>query len=205
MLEDDDSVKELLRQVQGGSEIALDRRLEMHRQRLQRTIAVELEPYLRARIDADDIIQNTFRDAFRRIDDFFEQNVLSFFLWLRQIAVNRLKDARRWHRAQRRNVHLEKAGGISHGQSSVDLMNALAGSFTSPSEAFRRNELHQDLEEALAALSSQDQTVLKLRFLERLSLKETAIEMSLPIATVKQRQARAIVKIRKLMADKGHQ
>src|SRR5688572_14298890 len=88
---------QLLEQAQAGEAAAVDQLLERHRQRLRRVVSFRLDPRLSARVDPSDVVQETLLDASRRLAAYLTNRPLPFFLWLREIASDRLTDLHRRH------------------------------------------------------------------------------------------------------------
>lgn len=70
---DSAATQELLREAGAGSAQAYDRLFARHRARLHEFVALRLDPRLRPRIDADDVVQETQLEAFRRLSEFLTQ------------------------------------------------------------------------------------------------------------------------------------
>ena len=85
----------LLDAAAGGDAAARGRLLERHRARLRRMLALRLDRRLAARVDPSDLVQETLAEADKRLDAYLRDRPLPFYPWLRQIAGNRLADARR--------------------------------------------------------------------------------------------------------------
>jgi RNA polymerase sigma-70 factor (ECF subfamily) len=82
----DDEVNLLLQRAHRGNAQARDQVLEAHRDYLRRLIGLRLDARLRARIDASDVVQETFLEAVRRLPDYLARQPMPFHLWLRQTA-----------------------------------------------------------------------------------------------------------------------
>src|SRR5215470_17119340 len=82
--------------------------LERHRERLRRMVALRLDRRLQGRIDASDVIQDAYLEAFRRMTEYLEQPAMPFFLWLRFLTSQKLMELHRHHLgAQARDVGRE--------------------------------------------------------------------------------------------------
>jgi RNA polymerase sigma-70 factor, ECF subfamily len=192
---------ELLRGCAAGDRDARVALLERHRRRLRRMVAVRMDPRLAARLDPSDLVQETLAEADRRLDGYLIDRPLPFHPWLRQIAADRLADARRRHvRAERRSVTREEPPALPEG-SVLELAGRLLATGTGPSAAARRRELHDRVRAALAALSETDREVLVLRHLEQLSAREAAEVLGLGEAAVKSRSLRAVQRLRALLGE----
>src|SRR6516164_9176299 len=101
----------LLEEVNRGNAQAFNRLFARHRPALRQAIALRLDPRMRARVDASDVVQETQMEAFRRLADFLERQPMPFHLWIRKTAYERLLKIRRHHvevaqRTVRREVPL---------------------------------------------------------------------------------------------------
>jgi RNA polymerase sigma-70 factor (ECF subfamily) len=195
--------EELLQRSAAGDRGARGDVLQRHRARLRRLVSVHMDPRLAARLDPSDVVQEVLAEADRRLDNYLRDRPLPFYPWLRQLAVDRLADAHRYHvRTARRSVTREEAGLPGLPESSVaELAAQLVASGTGPSEAARRQELKERVRAALAALSDQDREVLVLRHLEQLSAREAAAVLGLTEAALKSRALRAMQRLRKRLGN----
>src|SRR5262249_36620405 len=88
---------QLLRRVSQGDRQEWGALLERHRQRLRRMIALRLDQRLQGRIDASDVIQETYLEASIRLEDYLRQPTMPFFLWLRFLTGQKLVELHRHH------------------------------------------------------------------------------------------------------------
>src|SRR5262245_47948580 len=89
--------QQLLDAVRAGDRQALDELLDQHRAYLRGLVGLRLDPKLRARVDASDVVQEAQLEAVRRVANYLDRPALPFHLWLRQIAYDRLLMLRRQH------------------------------------------------------------------------------------------------------------
>jgi RNA polymerase sigma-70 factor (ECF subfamily) len=181
--------------------MALDRLLEGHRAGLRRAVELRLDPKLRARLDASDVVQEAQLEAARRIDDFLQRRPMPFHLWLHKTAHESLLRLRRQHieagcRSADREIPLPEG-------SSVALAKQLLGPLPSPSQQLRARETAQRLRAAMARLAEEDQEILLLRNFEGLSNVEAAQVLGLDPAAASKRYGRALLRLRKLLLDSG--
>lgn len=101
---------QLLRRAESGDRAALDRLLASHRRRLRQMVAVRMDRRLAARVDASDVVQEALAEAAARLPEYLDRRPAPFYVWLRQLAWQRLVDLSRRHiYAQRRSVEKEVA------------------------------------------------------------------------------------------------
>src|SRR5262249_39563772 len=126
---------ELLLRARSGDREALNQIFARHRERLRRMVQMRLDWRLQARIDASDVIQDAFLEAARRLDDYFRDSKVPFFLWLRLVVGEQLTNLHRHHlgaqlRDARREVSLYREALPE--ASSAALAAQLLGQHTSP-------------------------------------------------------------------------
>jgi RNA polymerase sigma-70 factor (ECF subfamily) len=198
---DPGETRRLLDAVHAGDRSALDRLLEHHRAYLRSLIGLRLDPKLRARVDASDVVQEAQIEAVRRVADYLEQPALPFHLWLRRIAYDRLLMLRRRHvEAARRAVERETA---LPDESSVQLARFVLAGQPTPSQQLVQHELLARVRLALVELSDDDREILLMRTLEGLSNQEVAQVLALDPATASKRYGRALLRLRQLLRDQG--
>jgi RNA polymerase sigma-70 factor (ECF subfamily) len=195
-----EETQQLLDAVGRGDRAALDRLLQQHRAYLRAMVGLRLDPRLRARVDASDIVQEAQIEAVRRVDRYLERPVLPFHLWLRQIAHDRLLMVRRQHVAHRRSVERDAA---LPDESSMQLAQFVLAGAPTPSQMLGRAELVARVHLALVDLSDTDREILLMRTIEGLSNKEVAQVLDLDIATASKRYGRAILRLRELLRAQG--
>lgn len=194
-------VERLLAEVRGGNRQALDTLLGLHRAYLRTLVELRLDPKLRARVDASDVVQETSLEAVRRVNAYLDRPALPFRLWLRQIAFDRLLMARRQHvEAGRRAVEREAP---LPDQSSLHLAQLALAAGPTPSQAFAQDEMAERVRRGLAALEDDDREILLMRNFEGLSNQEAAQVLALEPAAASKRYGRALLRLRKTLLEQG--
>ena len=146
---------------------------------------------------AEDATQTAFLKAWRSLDRFTLERVPSpesgaalaqpFRPWLLQIVAN---EARNRRRADLRHPTLELIEATERADVQLD---------SSPEEHALTREQQQAIVDALNALSSDDRTVITMRYLLDLSEKEMAATLQVPPGTVKSRLSRALRRARAVL------
>lgn len=198
---DSEETRGLLQQARDGDAHALEHLFARHRAYLHRMIELRLDPALRPRVDPSDVVQEAHLEANRRIRNYLREPPLSFRLWLRQIAYDRLLMLRRRHlgaarRAVRREVALPD-------HSSLVLARQLLTADASPLEASVQRELAERVRNALLALAEADREILLLRNYEGLSNQEVAQVLGLTSSNASQRYGRALLRLRQFLVENG--
>lgn len=175
-----------------------------NRQRLRRMVQFRLDCRLYGRIDAEDVLQEAYIEAVKRIRYFTGNPSASFFLWLRMVVSQTLVDIHRRHLgAQMRDATREVSiDGHRYSQAtSVSLAAQLSGNFTSPSEAAVREEAFRDLERVLAEMDPIDREVIALRNFEELDNSEVAELLGIQPTAASNRYVRAIKRLKEILAQ----
>lgn len=188
-----------------GDEDAGQRLLEQHRRRLLRMVTLRLDPRLRPRFGASDVVQDAMVRAWEGLPAYLSDPVVPIYVWLRQLAWNRLIELRRMHldagkRSLQREVRIEAS--LPH-RSTTLLADRLAGTVSSPSGRLQREELRRRVLDALETLEEPYREVLELRYLEHLRLREVAAVLGISDESAKKRQYRALRKLRDLLDRPG--
>lgn len=168
-----DDAGSLVQRAQRGDAIALKLLLAATRQRLSEYVNRRIPEPLRRLIDADDIVQDTHVEVFRRIGEFTPQGDDAFFRWMATIAFRRLRNVVKWHRAEKRG-----GGAMPLTQqveeSMVALLDQCSASGRTPSRSIARRESIAAVRTALQALPDNYRAALWLVYLEGRPVAEAA-------------------------------
>jgi RNA polymerase sigma-70 factor (ECF subfamily) len=191
----------LLRRLQSGDAKALDRLFTQHRPYLRRVVELRLDPKLRARVDASDVVQETELEVARRIDDYLRRQPMSFRLWLRKTAKERVLMVHRRHlqacrRAAGREVPLPEG-------SSIALAQQLLAGGPSPSRAARRRDTARQVRQAVGALDEADHEIILMRNFEELTNQEVAEALAIAPAAASKRYGRALLRLKDVLIERG--
>lgn len=182
-----------------GDGAALNSLITRYRKPLARMIRVRLPDKLQARIDDSDIIQEACVEASRNIASYEPDPERPFFLWLRQIALNKLIEAQRRHLGAKKRDANRDVPLPDPEDSSSAVAEYLVGSITSPSQAAIRAETKLSLERRLAEMDEVDREVLILRHFEHLSMSETAAILDISKSAVGKRYLKALDRLRDVL------
>lgn len=184
----------LLGLIQEGDSDALGRLLARHRGLIRRMVEARMDPKLRGRVDASDVVQEAHIEVARRINDYLERRPMPFHLWLRQTAYQNLLRFRRRHveagcRAVENEVPLPD-------RSSIILAQQLIGNSASPAKKLLEREMAERVQGALAEMGEIDREILLMRHLEQMGNRQVAEALELDPKAANKRYARALVKLR---------
>jgi len=197
---DSEETRALLDRAAAGDAAAAGDLLARHRAALRGFVDLHLDPAVRARVDPSDVVQEAHADMARQLPDYLARRPMPFHLWARKAAYNRLLNARRDHRAGRRDVRRE-AGAPD--QSSLILARSIVDPGPSPSEAAEAREMAARVATAIDALDQADREVLLMRQVERLPYEEVACLLGVTAEAARQRYGRALIRLRRLLAGLG--
>jgi RNA polymerase sigma-70 factor (ECF subfamily) len=165
---------QLLRQARQGDTAALGRLFEFHRDSLRNLAERQLQGRVAARVDASDIVQQTFLDAHRHFEQFAGEEEAELLSWLRSILNQHVAGVIRHHALlQKRSVQREQPLDAYPGDHPATAQE-LAASHSTPSQRVMRGEDEDRLNRALATLPEDQQRAVRLRHLEGKSLAEIA-------------------------------
>ncbi len=139
--------------------------------------------------DAEDVLQETFLNAYEHLNDF--QGNSKFYTWLVRIAVNQALMKLRKRKSDR-TVSLDQ--GFDTGEETV--AREIAAWDENPEQRYSREEVRGILDQAIEGLPEIFRTVFVLRDIEELSTEETAGALGLSIPAVKSRLLRARLQLR---------
>jgi RNA polymerase sigma-70 factor (ECF subfamily) len=167
-------------------------------------VAFRLDPRLRGRVDAADVVQEAYLAASDRRAEYFRMPAAPVFLWLRGIVSNKLLEVHRHHlgtemRDAGREAALrsEPGGGDA---TSVAIVDRLTETGTGPGTAAGRAEVAARLRRALDDMEPIDREVLVLRHFEQLTNGEAAAELGIREKAAAKRYVRALGRLKDALA-----
>jgi len=188
---------ELLTRARGGDEGARDELFDKCRNYLGIVARVQVESWLRVKVDASDLVQQTMLDAYRGFSNFRGNSEGEWLGWLKQILNHNATDFIRHYRGtekrqQRREVPIHAtAPGLS-----ASFTREPPDSTDSPSELVMQREREIQLADCISQLSPDHQEVIILRSLQRLPFDEVAERMGRTRPAVQMLWARAVGKLK---------
>jgi RNA polymerase sigma-70 factor (ECF subfamily) len=138
----------------------------------------------------DDVVQETFWTAFRKLEQFQGEN---FKAWLGRIAINTCYDELR-----RKKRHPAEAL-----DETLEGELRLVSPSESPEDYAQRMEARSAIEDCLAQLSPEFRAVVMASLVDEYSYEEIAQHLHLSLGTVKSRLSRARLRLRDCLQAKG--
>ena len=197
-------VTHLINRLRAGDRQALGELFQCYRERLRRMVELRMDPRLRTRLDASDVLQEAYLELARDLDAYRADPKLPPLLWMRLHVGRRLTMLHRRHLGTRlRDAGLEIS--LYHEAlpqaSSAALAAMLLGRHTSPTQAAQRAERLLRIQEALNTLDPIDREVLALRHFEQLNRAETAQVLGISPETGAKRYFRALKRLKQVLAS----
>jgi len=176
------SDSDLLRAMARGDEAALAACYDRYRLILFGLIV----RILNDRAEAEDVLQETFLQVWRRAND-FDENRGRAFTWLVTIARSRALDRLRSH-GSRERIAAEAAAEAGNliGDASAETL---------------RSEEGATVRRALIELPEEQRRALLLAYFEGLTQTEIATRLGIPLGTVKTRVRSGMIRLRELLRD----
>jgi RNA polymerase sigma-70 factor (ECF subfamily) len=200
---DSPTVAILLAQARKGDGQALDRLFGMCRNYVTIIARTQVEGWLRAKVDASDLVQQTLLEAYRDFTRFQGATEGEWLAWLRRILSHNAADfVRRFHKTDKRQAGREVALVNPDDSQAPDGLANIAAEQETPSQALMRKERELFLADALARLSPDHCEVIVLRNLQRLPFEEVAQRMGRSRPAAQMLWMRAMQKLQEAMA--GH-
>lgn len=199
---DGTKVSALLRQARDGDPACRDRLFEMCRSYLGFVARSQVETWLRVKVDASDLVQETMLEAYRDFERFSGSSEQEWLAWLRRILSHNAADfVRRYRGTAKRQPRREVPIRASHGSTMDYGAPEPAAPCATPSQEFLKLDAKLRVSEALAKLPPDYQEVVVLRNLERLPFNEVAQRMERSRPAVQMLWMRAIKKLQAAMEE----
>src|SRR3984957_5754353 len=192
----------LISQAVGGDGSALESLLLHFHDPLLQSIQRSISRGASALITPEDVLQETFIEAFRRIRTFDHRGNAAFLNWLKNIARGRLVNQLKALKAQKRG------GGRHHITSrnnpdapATSIFNLIAAKDPTPSLMLRRKEAVNAVAAAIKTLDPTPRQAIELRFGQGMSIEQAAEKLGKSDAAMKMIINRAIKALRQILAD----
>ena len=181
-----------------------------NRQRLSALAEKRLNPILLKRMNAEDVLSETYANAAKRLDYFAAQSDVPIYYKLRTILLQTLADIERRHlMAQGRDAYKElsvESGEfrVDGGQDNADgevRIGELPADITSPVSRVDRDERHAILRRALAAMPENDRAILVMRHFDGMGNAECAAALGLTEKAASIRYVRALERLQQKLVE----
>ena len=192
----------LLEQARGGDEAARGQLLELYRNYLRLQARSLLGGALKVKLDASDLVQETFIKAHQQFKGFLGGGEPELVAWLRRILVRSLADAAKHHRVAGRDIRRQESLEAILDRSSIVLHRALESPISSPSARAIDRERAVLLADAVARLPADYREVFILRNLEQVSTDQIAARLGRSVDAVQKLWMRALLALKRELEER---
>jgi RNA polymerase sigma-70 factor (ECF subfamily) len=197
-----EGVSELIRKAREGDDACRDELFGLCRSYLGVVAQAQLETWLRAKVDASDVVQQTMLEAHRDFERFGGESERQWLGWLRGILKHNMADFVRHYRGTakrqaRREVPLRDPAASTMARGAPEP----AAPGATPSQEVIRMDDELRVAAALAELPDDYRQVIALRNFQRLSFNEVAEIMERSRPAVQMLWMRALKKLQEVLEE----
>jgi RNA polymerase sigma-70 factor (ECF subfamily) len=194
--------------ARAGQTDALGELCALYRNYLRMIVRTGLGPKLRERVELSDVVQEALVEVVRQFPQFTGQNEAALVGWLRRLVGQKLADLGRYHSRAKRaaggsalplDAPWEAGATADSSPGGGRLLDMLALSQTSPSEAASRRELIVLLADALADLPGTEAEILWLYYADGLSFEAIGDRMGLSRKSIRGVWARGLKNLKRTL------
>lgn len=193
----------LLERARSGDAAAREQLFAKCRNYVMVLAKTQVEGWMRTKVDASDLVQQTLMEAHRGFADFVGNSEAEWLAWLRQILSHNTQDVvRRYRTAGKRQIQREQSLDVHPaGLSGSFSMDPADKDIQTPSQLLAQKEREIELADAISQLTPDHQEVIILRNLQRLPFDEVAELMHRTRPATQMLWMRAIKRLESLMSQ----
>ena len=195
---------DLVRQAIAGDETALRQLLERHGPTVRERFSSQIPDRCRALLTLDDLMQETYTDAFLDVGEFANRGDHSFERWLSTIAKHNLLNAIRMLDAEKRGGKRSHVVVEASDDSFIALHDLIVGSGTTPSGRAARMEAAGLLTTAVERLPEAYRQVVSMYDLNGASIDSVSQALKRSPGAVFMLRARAHKALKRLMGSRSN-
>lgn len=197
----DRPLDDLLSAAKAGDAEAREKLLAESRSYLGVIAGARMEPWMRAKFDASDLIQQTLVEAHEALEQFDGDNEAAWKAWLKKMMQHNVQDAvRHYKQADKRDIRRERRADASNDDGQ---RMQIAGDDPTSSRLAANEERDQELLLAVAALPEDYRRVLTLRTVEKRPFDEVAATMERTVPATQMLWTRAVRKLEEALRDRS--
>ena len=191
----------LLSRAIDGDTDALTQLLEAHGPMLRAFLAGKIPAHLQSVLSEDDVVQQTYADAFLGIGSFVPQGDRSFTNWLVTLAERNLTDAIRMLHREKRGGDRRRVEPAASEESLMALYELVGATTTTPSRLAARSEAKAAMNQAISRLPELYRQVVEMYDLQGRSVDEVAAALGRRPGAVFMLRARALRRLAEIMGS----
>ena len=194
-------VSELIRRARAGDAASRDELFGLCRSYLGLMARAQVESWLRVKVDASDLVQQTLLEAHRDFDRFQGRSQQQWLAWLRRILARNAADFVRQYRGAAKRAARREIPFASGESGSRRGAPEPAAPVETPSQEFLQLDEELRVSAAMGALPPDYQEVIFLRNLQRLPFDEVARRMNRSRPAAQMLWLRALKKLRAALGE----
>lgn len=196
-----DAIPSLIAEARRGDRESLSTLLRNAQQALMARFAGRIPHDLQSVLSAEDVLQETFAEAFHDFRRFRGADEASFDAWLGGIAEHNLQDAIEALRAEKRGGDLVRVDFVSPEDSQHRLVDRLIANHTTACTRAMREEWQTGLLAALQGLPTANREVVQRYDLQGQPMEEVAAALGIGLGAAFMRRNRALKLLRELLGS----
>ncbi|MHC4065555.1 MAG: RNA polymerase sigma factor [Planctomycetota bacterium] len=194
----------MLEKAVRGDAASLRALLEQYGPGVRDSLARKIGRQWRSILDADDVMQATYLEAFLQAEQLMARTPAAFIGWLTRIAENNLRDAIQVLEREKRPHPRKRVRPGAEGDSHAALLELLGATSTTPSRDAARHEAAEIIDSAISRLPDDYGKAVRLYDLEGRSASEVAATMNRSEAAVHMLRNRAHQRLRTLLGSSAN-
>ena len=195
------SEDDLLRRAVTGDRIALKQLFELHGPKVRQALNGRIPRRWQSLLSLDDVMQQTYLDAFLGIGEFDSQGGNSFVRWLTRIAEHNLIDAIRMLKSLKRGSPRNHPNRGTNDDSLQTLLEQIGAPDTRPSGHVARAEAIDRLRQAIRQLPEDYRRAVEMCDLEGRPVEDVATTLNRSVGALYMLLARARRRLKEIMGS----
>lgn len=177
---DDDRTLDLVRRAVAGDQEAWHEVVAVHEGLMRSVLRHRMPRSLRARFDAEDVMQSAFLELSQQGENLELRDAPSFRAWLTRVLVNKLRD-------RIRSAARASNQGVRECRLPTDVIDQQSDGRPSEVDLVEQAELMTRMYERIMSLDPEDREIVTCRLIDKLGWAEIASRTGLAVATVSNR------------------
>jgi len=174
-----------------GGVAELSRQFVQLRPSIRAMLAKRLHGKLLSRLDASDIVQETYIRASRKLESYLSNPTIHPTIWLRTLSKQIMAEMVRNQFRLKRSIEFEQ-----YSFDNDEIVEYLTDSLDSVGKQLQRAELVGIVKRILSQISTTDREILEMRHAEQFSFQEIGDLLEIKMETAKKRYYRALERFR---------
>lgn len=184
---------QILNRLQENGSEELTQLFAHMRNNLKAMISNRLDMRLHSRVDASDIVQETYIRALKSLSQYLASPTVHPVVWLRLLGKNLLAET---HRQQFRSIRSPNREILANDSRCDFISEQLADSMPSILSRISNEELSRKVVLLIETMGDNDREILEMRHKDEMTLVEIAKVLDIPVETAKKRYQRALARFR---------